>query len=99
MTEPVDAAALLAACRSAPPAERAAAFQTLGRLMYRVLWPRVAHDPPLAELAEDCVQDALVKVWRNLEAGRGPDHPERFVSWAARIAANTLVSELRKVDP
>lgn len=67
--------------------------------MFRMLWPRVRHDPQLASLAEDCVQDALVKVWRALEEGRGPDHPDRFVSWAGRVAANTLVSELRKLDP
>lgn len=92
-------AALLAACRSGPLGERAAAYQTLGRLMFRVLWPRVRHDPRLTAMAEDCVQEALVKVWRALEDGRGPDHPDRFVSWSARVAANTLVSELRKVDP
>ncbi len=95
----LDAARLMAACRSAAPDERATAFQSLGRRMYRLLWPRVRHDPRLAALAEDCVQEALVKVWRALEEGRGPDHPDRFVSWAARVAANTLVSELRKVDP
>jgi RNA polymerase sigma factor (sigma-70 family) len=99
VSAPLEPAALLEACRSAPPAERAAAYQDLGRRMYRLLWPRVRHDPALVNLAEDSVQDALVKVWRALEAGRGPDHPDRFVSWAGRVAANTLVSELRKVDP
>jgi RNA polymerase sigma factor (sigma-70 family) len=95
----VDAAALLVACRSSQGRQRAEAFQGLGRLMYRVLWPRVQGDPRLTALAEDCVQDALVKVWRALEAGQGPDRPDRFLSWSARIAANTLVSELRKLDP
>jgi RNA polymerase sigma factor (sigma-70 family) len=93
------AAELLAACRAGQAATRAEAFQLLGRQLYRVLWPRVQSDPRLAALAEDCVQDALVKVWRALEAGQGPEHPERFVSWAARIAVNTLVSELRRLDP
>jgi RNA polymerase sigma factor (sigma-70 family) len=93
-----DAAALLSACRYSRGAARAAAFQALGRRLYRVLWPRVQSDPRLADLAEDCVQDALVKVWRSLEAGQGPDQADRFLSWAARIAVNTLVSELRKHD-
>ncbi|MCB0216024.1 MAG: sigma-70 family RNA polymerase sigma factor [Caldilineae bacterium] len=91
--------ALWAACRSAVEAERVAAYEQLGRLLYRLLWPRVRREPRLQHLAEDCAQQALVKVWRQLEAGRGPDDPERFLAWSGRIATNALLDALRRLEP
>lgn len=44
-------------------------------------------------LAEDVVQETLVKVWRNLATFRG-DAPLR--AWVLRIAHNTAISTLRR---
>ena len=100
---PVDLSAegreLLSACGSASPAERQRAYQTLGQRLQRMLWPRVAADPRLQHLAEDCAQEAIFKIHQQLAAGKGPDDPERFLAWAARIAANRLVDHMRLMEP
>lgn len=90
---------LLAACLAEAPAERRRAYEALGQRLQRMLWPRVAADPRLHPLAEDCAQEALFKIHQQLAAGRGPDAPERFLAWAARIAANRLVDHLRLLEP
>ncbi len=94
-----DAARLYAACVSPREAERVEAFETLGRWLYRALWRHVQGDPRLDHLAADCAQDALVTVWEQLAAGRGPDQPASFLGWSVRIATNKLVDELRKLEP
>jgi RNA polymerase sigma factor (sigma-70 family) len=99
VTHRLDAAALLAACQNADPATRASAFRQLGRVLYRLTYARVHDRPDLHGAAEDAAQEALVAVWRQLEAGRGPDAPERFVGWAARIAINRLLDALRRLEP
>lgn len=99
VTVRVDAAALHDACRDADPRVRAEAFRRLGQLLYRLVWPRVRERPDLHGLAEDAAQEALVTVWRQLEAGRGPEERERFVGWAARIAVNKLLDGLRRIEP
>jgi len=91
--------ALYEASRSASPEQRGAALESLGQHLYRALWPRVKGDPRLEHLAADCAQDALVTIWQQILGGRGPDLPERFLSWSARIAMNKLLDELRKLEP
>ncbi len=91
--------ALYEACRSEREAERVAAYEQLGRLLYRLLLPRVRRDPRLEHLAADCSQQALVKVWRSLDADRGPRDPDRFLAWAGRIASNALLDALRRLEP
>lgn len=94
-----DARALHDACISESELERVAAFERLGQMFHRMLWPRVSRDPRLHHLARDCAQDALVKVWEHLDEERGPDDPDRFIGWATRIATNTLLDELRRLQP
>lgn len=45
-------------------------------------------------LAEDVVQDALVKIWRSLDTFRGESS---FRSWALTITHHTAVSHLRRI--
>lgn len=61
-----------------------------GVAMYRVALA-IVRDPALAE---DVVQDSLLKVWDGLPGFRG-DAPLR--SWVLRITHNTAVSMLRRI--
>jgi RNA polymerase sigma-70 factor, ECF subfamily len=60
-----------------------------GTAMYRVA-RSIVNDPALAE---DVVQDSLLKAWQAAASYRG-DAPLR--SWALRITHNTAISTLRK---
>jgi len=99
MRQAVDARQLYEACQSPELRAREAAYRELGRLLYPIAWRRVKDDPRLHHLAEDCTQETLVTVWRQLEAGRGPDRPESFVSWCATIVVNKLREALRRLNP
>lgn len=94
-----EARALWVACQAEDLPERERAFQRLGELLYRLLWQRVKDDPRLQDLAEEAMQESLVIVWQQLAAGRGPDRPESFVSWAAVIALNKLREMIRRLNP
>lgn len=79
-----------------PSAVSAAPVDALGRLadehteaIYRVA-VSIVRD---AALAEDAVQETLIKAWSNLDRFRG-ESSER--TWVLRIAHNTCISMLRK---
>lgn len=61
-----------------------------GRAMYRTAKGIVIDH----HLAEDVVQDSLVKVWRSLDTFRGESS---FRSWALTITHHTAVSHLRRI--
>ena len=61
-----------------------------GKSMYRVALS-IVRDP---SLAEDVVQDALTRVWLNLDSYRG-DAP--IGHWILRITHNAAVSMLRRI--
>lgn len=44
------------------------------------------------DAAEDIAQEALVRLWLEMEAGRCPDNP---AAWLRRVSANLVVSEAR----
>jgi len=44
------------------------------------------------ETAEDVAQEALVRLWMAVEAGRGPDNP---AAWLRRVSVNLVVSGVR----
>lgn len=94
-----EALALYRACAFGTRSEQVAAFERLGRLLYEIAWRRVRDDPRLEHLAEDCMQEALVTIWRRLQAGQGPDRPASFIHWAATIVLNKLREEIRRLDP
>lgn len=48
----------------------------------------------IQQMAEDFVQDALLKVLDNIETFRGES---RFTTWASKIAVRVAISELRRV--
>jgi RNA polymerase sigma factor (sigma-70 family) len=86
------------ACRAEDEPARTEAYQRLGRLLYRVAWQRVAHDPPLHPLAEEAMQESLEQVWRHLDAGTGPA-PESFIAWAITILINKVREGRRRLEP
>jgi len=97
--QPSDVAVLYEACTSAALRRREQAYRDLGRLLYRVAWARVRGDPRLHHLAEDCTQEALVTIWKHLEAGRGPDKPASFVAWSTTIVVNKVREAIRRLSP
>ena len=44
------------------------------------------------DAAEDVAQEALVRLWLEIEAGRGPDNP---AAWLRRVSSNLVISEAR----
>ena len=61
----------------------------LEQLVWRVCW----HYTGNRETAEDCGQEAMLRIWRSLENYRGDCALE---SWVYRIAANCCMDWLRK---
>ena len=61
----------------------------LEQLVWRVCWHYTGH----RETAEDCAQEAMLRIWRNLGSYRGECALE---SWVYRIAANCCMDWLRK---
>ena len=59
------------------------------QLVWRVCW----HYTGSREAAEDCGQEAMIRIWRNLGNYRGECALE---SWVYRIAANCCMDWLRK---
>jgi RNA polymerase sigma factor (sigma-70 family) len=97
MTTQRDPALLHAACLAENPETRQAAYRELGDFLLRITNARLRSKPDLAARAEECAQEAIVTVWQKLEAGQGPEKPERFVSWAASIAVHKVFDELRRL--
>ena len=64
-------------------------MQPLEQLVWRVCWHYTGH----RETAEDCAQEAMLRIWRNLGSYRGDCALE---SWVYRIAANCCMDWLRK---
>jgi RNA polymerase sigma factor (sigma-70 family) len=84
---------LYAACRSTDPLIQAAAYETLWGYLFRVAL-QITRDQPRAEaLAQDCAQDALIRVHKRLEECR---RPAAFRAWARRIVINLALDALRR---
>ena len=64
-------------------------MEPLEQMIWRVCW----HYTGNREAAEDCGQEAMIRIWRNLANYRGECALE---SWVYRIAANCCMDWLRK---
>ena len=64
-------------------------MEPLEQLVWRVCW----HYTGNREAAEDCGQEAMIRIWRNLGNYRGECALE---SWVYRISANCCMDWLRK---
>ena len=69
------------------------AFESLMGQMEALVWRVCWHYTGNREAAEDCGQEAMIRIWRNLANYRGECALE---SWVYRIAANCCMDWLRK---
>lgn len=69
------------------------AFEQLMAPMEQRIWRICWHYTGNREAAEDCGQEAMLRIWRSLESYRGDCALE---SWVYRIAANCCMDYLRK---
>lgn len=89
---PAESAELYAECCSTDPVAQAAAYEKLWRYLYRVALQLVRDQPEAEELAQDCAQIALVRVYERLAECR---EPAAFQTWARRIVSHVAIDELR----
>lgn len=80
---------LLHRAQSGDPEAFERLMEPLEQLVWRVCW----HYTGNREAAEDCGQEAMIRIWRNLANYRGECALE---SWVYRIAANCCMDWLRK---
>ena len=80
---------LLRRAQSGDPEAFERLMEPLEQLVWRVCW----HYTGNREAAEDCGQEAMIRIWRNLANYRGECALE---SWVYRIAANCCMDWLRK---
>ena len=80
---------LLRRAQSGDPEAFEQLMEPLEQLVWRVCW----HYTGNREAAEDCGQEAMIRIWRNLANYRGECALE---SWVYRIAANCCMDWLRK---
>ena len=69
------------------------AFEQLIGPMEQKIWRICWHYTGNREAAEDCGQEAMIRIWRNLRSYRGECALD---SWVYRIAANCCMDWLRK---
>ena len=80
---------LLRRAQSGDPEAFEQLMEPLEQLVWRVCWHYIGN----RETAEDCGQEAMIRIWRNLANYRGECALE---SWVYRIAANCCMDWLRK---
>ena len=80
---------LLRRAQSGDPEAFERLMEPLEQLVWRVCW----HYTGNREAAEDCGQEAMIRIWRNLANYRGECALE---SWVYRLAANCCMDWLRK---
>lgn len=88
---------LYEACQSPNPIAQSAAYQQL----WELLLPRARYclytKPGLQSEAADCVQDALLDIWKNFAAQRGPTRQaQSFRSWCLTIVSRKVLDLLRR---
>mgnify|MGYP002713010630 CR=1 FL=1 len=88
-----DSAALFAACGSADTAVQAVAYRQLWQYLYRVAFHVARAQADQEALAQDCAQQALIRIHRKRESC---DEPKAFRSWSRRIVSNLVIDELRR---
>ncbi len=89
----LDAQILYNACRGADDAAQAVAYRNLWQHLYRVAHYLVANQRDASDLAQDCAQNALVRIHQRIHECH---EPAAFLGWAQRIVSNITIDELRR---
>lgn len=88
-----DSETLFTACGSSDTAVQAAAYQSLWTYLYRVAGHVADRQPDRDALAQDCAQQALIRIHQQRHTCA---EPKAFRSWARRIVTNLVIDELRR---
>ncbi|MCB0081293.1 MAG: sigma-70 family RNA polymerase sigma factor [Caldilineaceae bacterium] len=95
MASPCDSLSLYATCNSADPDERRAGLRTLAAFLYPVARYRLNTSQYDDFAVQECTQSALIAIHQQLQNQKGPDAPQSFCAWAARIAINKCLDRIR----
>ncbi len=95
MKEPEDSVELYNAIQARDSETQRAAFQVLGTQLLRIAQSMLRAQPDGADLAEDCVQMALIKIHANVAQCR---NPLAFREWSAQIVRRIVIDELRRPE-
>lgn len=90
---PADSTTLYHACRSGNIHVQRVAYETLWGYLLPVVSYLVRHQPNADDLAQDCTQQALVRIHQRLHECH---EPAALRTWARRIACNLTIDELRR---
>lgn len=70
-------------------------FQLLGNYLYRTARKKLNTNLFDDSIVEDCVQLALLDIWKKMEKGEGAERPASFLSWATRIVQCRCLDRIR----
>lgn len=88
---------LYEACQSNNVIVQNAAYQRLGKLLLPRARYCLYNTPRFQDEAADCVQDALVDIWKGLINHRGPtQQAQSFQSWCLTIVSRKVFDLLRR---
>jgi RNA polymerase sigma factor (sigma-70 family) len=89
----LDSIALYDACRSQDLYLQSSAYEALWKYLYSRILYLLGSQPNAEKVAEDCCQDALIRIHERLGEVR---ESIAFLGWARRIAINLAKDELKK---
>lgn len=89
----MDSSELYMACTRSDPETQAAAYTRLWEYLFRVVLHYFLSLPDAESLAQDCAQEALIRIHSRVQECRSP---ETFLAWARRIAGHMAIDELRR---
>lgn len=89
----MESEALYWACGSQDTAVQEGAYRQLWEYLFRVAYQLALRQADGAALAQDCAQQALVRIH---EQRHNCAEPKAFHGWARRIATNLVIDELRR---
>ena len=88
-----DSSDLYAACARTDPVLRESAYKKLWEYLFRVVLNYVFDQPDAEAVAQDCAQEALIRIHDHFQECHSPDS---FLAWARKIASHLAIDELRR---
>ena len=88
-----DSADLYDACGSTDLTTQSGAYAILWDYLYRIAFHIAAQQPDQEALAQDCAQQALIRIHQQRQRCK---EPKAFRTWSRRIVSNLAIDELRR---